>query len=168
MYAGMTRRVFNRRLTQYTDSTQFGISNDNFKAADSSSAGAGASTAPATTTASVNIKTPISAQAVSASDAVTSAASSAASVIASASSSAASVISSASSAISSAAVSCLCFPYISTYLTFSLVLSFFRGIQQTQLCHWSRIQCRLQRCQLHEHSHKICQQLCIFSFKIRF
>jgi hypothetical protein len=110
MYAGMTRRVYNTILTHHTDSTQFGISNDNFKAADSSSAGAGASTAPATTTASVNIKTPISAQAVSASDAVTSAASSAASVIASASSSAASVISSASSAISSAAVSCLCFP----------------------------------------------------------
>lgn len=99
----MTRRLYNTILTQHTDSTQFGISNDNFKAADSSSTGA--STAPATTTASVNIKTPISAQAVSASDAVSSAASSAASVIASASSSAASVISSASSAISSAAVS---------------------------------------------------------------
>jgi hypothetical protein len=63
---------------------------------------------------------------------------------------------------------CKSYLYISTFqtrLTFSLVLRFLRSIQQAQLCHWCRIQRRLQRCQLHEHSHKICQQLCIFSFQ---
>ncbi|KAG9713544.1 hypothetical protein KCU73_g16481, partial [Aureobasidium melanogenum] len=69
---------------QYQYSTQFGISNDEYKGSSSS---AGASTAPATTTPIVNIKTPVSAQAVSASDAVSSAASSVSSVVASASSS---------------------------------------------------------------------------------
>ncbi|KAG9983861.1 hypothetical protein KCU78_g21044, partial [Aureobasidium melanogenum] len=83
---------------QYQYSTQFGISNDEYKGSSSS---AGASTAPATTTPVVNIKTPVSAQAVSASDAVSSAASSVSSVVASASSSVASQISSASSSVAS-------------------------------------------------------------------
>ncbi|KAG9532213.1 hypothetical protein KCU93_g1177, partial [Aureobasidium melanogenum] len=83
---------------QYQYSTQFGISNDEYKGSSSS---AGASTAPATTTPIVNIKTPVSAQAVSASDAVSSAASSVSSVVASASSSVASQISSASSSVAS-------------------------------------------------------------------
>ncbi|KAG9548400.1 hypothetical protein KCU71_g11888, partial [Aureobasidium melanogenum] len=83
---------------QYQYSTQFGISNDEYKGSSSS---AGASTAPATTTPIVNIKTPVSAQAVSASDAVSSAASSVSSVVASASSSIASQISSASSSVAS-------------------------------------------------------------------
>ncbi|KAG9833071.1 hypothetical protein KCU98_g12494, partial [Aureobasidium melanogenum] len=83
---------------QYQYSTQFGISNDDYKESSSS---AGASTAPATTTPIVNIKTPVSAQAVSASDAVSSAASSVSSVVASASSSIASQISSASSSVAS-------------------------------------------------------------------
>ncbi|KAG9672539.1 hypothetical protein KCU99_g583, partial [Aureobasidium melanogenum] len=83
---------------QYQYSTQFGISNDEYKGSSSS---AGASTAPATTTPIVNIKTPVSAQAVSASDAVSSAASSISSVVASASSSVASQISSASSSVAS-------------------------------------------------------------------
>ncbi|KAI4724837.1 hypothetical protein E4T49_07443 [Aureobasidium sp. EXF-10728] len=86
---------------QYQYSTQFGISNDNYQA-DSSSAGA-VSTASATTTASVNIKSPVSAQAVSASDAVSSATSSVSSIAASGSSSVASQISSASSALASSA-----------------------------------------------------------------
>ena len=94
----MTRRMYAKILTQYTDSTQFGISNDNYQA-DSSSAGA--STASATTTPMVNIKGPVSAQAVSASDAVSSAASSAASAVASVSSSAASQMSSVASSVAS-------------------------------------------------------------------
>ncbi|THX32422.1 hypothetical protein D6D10_08108 [Aureobasidium pullulans] len=85
---------------QYQYSTQFGISNDNYK---EELASTGASTASATTTVSVNIKSPVSAAAASASDAVSSAASSASSVVASASSSAASVHSSASSAIAMSA-----------------------------------------------------------------
>jgi hypothetical protein len=164
MYADMMRRLYNNILTQYTDSTQFGISNDNFKADSSSSAGA--STASATTTASVNITTPISAQVVSASDAVSSAVSSASSVIASASSSVASQISSASSAITSAVVSYTSISlYIPFYLTFPVVLSFLRSFQQAKLCHWLHVQCCFQRCQLHEHSHQIRRQLCIFSFQ---
>ena len=98
MYAKMTWRIHNITLTQYTDSTQFGISNDNYQAGSSS---AGVSTASATTTPVMNIKGPVSAQAVSASDAVSSAASSAASVAASVSSSAASQISSIASSVAS-------------------------------------------------------------------
>ncbi|KAG9689183.1 hypothetical protein KCU95_g9854, partial [Aureobasidium melanogenum] len=83
---------------QYQYSTQFGISNDEYKGSSSS---AGASSAPATTTPVQNIKGPVSAQAVSASDAVSSAASSVSSAVASASSSMASQISSASSSVAS-------------------------------------------------------------------
>ncbi|KAI5247544.1 hypothetical protein E4T43_02018 [Aureobasidium subglaciale] len=86
---------------QYQYSTQFGISNPNYK--DDESSSSGASTASATTTVSVNIKTPVTAAAASASDAVSSLISSASSVEASVSSSIASKISSASSAVGKSA-----------------------------------------------------------------